>query len=65
MIVDEVNSKGFYACVARNVGIFKNRASTLSIVDCTILTSIPQRLEGALKDTLSKQRANQGFGKKV
>ena len=65
-ILDEIQDKGFFMCVARNIGIFKARSQTLSIFDATVLTPVPTvRLESLLKIAVSEQHELLGIGKKV
>ncbi|KAI5056795.1 hypothetical protein GOP47_0028613 [Adiantum capillus-veneris] len=65
LMVHEVKAKGFYTCVARNINIFKQLSNTLSVVDATILCSLPDSLSNLFQEYLHKQVSNLGFGKKV
>lgn len=65
-ILDEIQEKGLFMSVARNVGIFKGRSQTLSIFDATVLTPVPTaRLESYLRIAVSQQHELLGVGKKV
>lgn len=65
-MVDEFLERGIAMYVAPNIGIWRAKSNTLSILDGTIITLIPSRaIKDIFIDALLKQVVDFGFGKQV
>ena len=65
-LLDTFNTNTVVPYLARNIGVWKTRSNTLSILDVTLLTPLyGERLKAKLYDAFSKQIKDLGFGREV
>ncbi|MCO5592827.1 hypothetical protein L7F22_046830 [Adiantum nelumboides] len=64
-MVDALKTKGSYSCVAHKIKVFNAAASTLLVVDATLICPLPKNLNSVFSQHSSKQVSSMGFEKKV